>query len=52
MLEILFDHLLVFCFKGFYVTNMPNFNFCTLPPKILLEHYEQEGLNGSMIVCG
>jgi hypothetical protein len=33
-------------------TNMPIFSSCTFPPKILLEHHEQEGLNGILTFCG
>jgi hypothetical protein len=31
-----------FTLKDCHATNMPNFNSFTFPPKILLEHHEQE----------
>jgi hypothetical protein len=34
-----------------HATNMPNCSSCTFPPKILLEHHEQEGLNGILAIC-
>ncbi len=34
-----------------HATNKPNCNSCTFPPKIIFDH-EQEGLNGTLAICG